>query len=139
MVMEGTLFICGPGLGPRRCKFCKRRARALCDWPVMKRVKVKAVKLRRGDVFITPQSNREVPVIDAYRNGEKWIITVELRDVVRRPPYPTFSYVRDLQEIVTTLRRRRCSAACCARHRRSVGPERDYCERHWNSWSEVAA
>jgi hypothetical protein len=127
----GTAFICGlPTHTRKKCAFCNaRNVKALCDWPVKKPTVLTAADVIVGDKLISPKSKLTVKVINVqeWRGGLLDISIAETRGTRLR----FWNYIRAPSDAVTLLRPGTCDNACCFRHRRHVGPDRDYCMDHW--------
>jgi hypothetical protein len=140
------VFFCGDR-GPeirQKCVFCDAcDAKALCDWPTIKQVHVPIIELQVGDAWITQQrgkrgrigeivdldiNSRPIGPDQPYASRQFWIVIPGSNS---RKLYPYMRYPGD-----TALSERpgTCDNAVCFRHRRHVGPNRDYCFAHWNSW-----
>ena len=123
----------------RHCRFCleeghTREARAVCDWPVEEVIETPWSDLRIGDSWVVRHAGLVGVVRDIDLDpmgGVRFRIAFpgrkELCTYSRWGPWSVF----------TTRPGGRCSTPCCFRHRRHVGPNRDYCRGHWNSWMEV--
>ncbi len=129
-----TAFICGSGINPKpkKCAFCDcRDAKSLCDWPVMKRIELPIEEARVGDVWITKQQHHRGKIVQIEAAVDPVVPTFANRYWVlvpgRKDPYP---YLRHVGQTFTTERPGTCDKPCCFKHRRHVGPNRDYCMDH---------
>ncbi len=141
----GTMFVCGvPVPVTRYCRFClaeghKRKALKLCDWPVGKAVEVSWREIQIGDTWVTSQKglHGKVVAMEADRGPNGYLYSAKFWVKLPKHSYP-YPYDRyGEMTVLTTREGMPCSAPCCFRHRRHVGPGRDYCKDHWNSWMEA--
>lgn len=127
-----TVFVCGPR--KKFCRFCGAKATALCDWPRVRIVQVAFAELKVGDEVVSgPQSrqvHRLVYLEPKPERGEVWLATEWQGRVTQRVESQPWRGM-------WAPRAGTCDAPCCFRHARHVGPDRDYCRRHWDAWKQV--
>jgi hypothetical protein len=150
------IIMCGPGMGPtprKKCAFCDHKGRAsisLCDWPVWKQIEKRAELAEVGDVWITQQAAKRGRIVEIEnlklapdKQGTLSYVVTEGEFQARRiwvliPGHPKpYPYTRNNGATFTTEGPGTCDQACCFRHRRHVGIDKDYCMDHWNAWEAV--
>lgn len=147
-VFDGaTIIACGPELR-RKCKFCDcRHANALCDWPVIKPVHFEPYDaIGEGDILAQPGGWRariqELQPRAGCLDVRAVVLDLGKRAGIPRrvkPPFRTaFPISPHNFQKFRVMRPGTCDNPCCARHRRHVGPDRDYCMDHWRAWEQVA-
>lgn len=129
--------VCGSGIGRKKhCRFCGRPSDALCDWPKMRRENVQFDTLKVGDLVLafekSEQPHRLVYLAPQPHLGEVWYATEWNGRVTERVESQPWRGIW-VPKMGT------CDAPCCARHRRHVGPDVDYCQRHWDAWQTVGS
>jgi hypothetical protein len=142
---------CGTLPKPKRCAFCGRRGVALCDWKTEKRVLLHPCQLREGDLYVTQNGrNLKILTLNRFRYEGKpllWSLRPHAEAVTgsRVTSFAVdygrnrhFIFFRVNRQCVPVLRRVLCSASCCDRCRRHVGPNKDYCRDHWSAWEMVS-
>ncbi len=128
------VIFCGSGPAKRFCRFCGARATALCDWPKVRREAVRVAEVQRGArVFLLRRSRETVQVEMVYPRPAEGEITIAFwwRNAIHEQTFPA---ARDLHQAIPGT----CDAPVCFRHLRHVGPDRDYCKRHWKAWEAIA-
>jgi hypothetical protein len=130
-----TAVVCGPAFGRKYCRTCGAPAKALCDWPRLRKVHKSFREVKVGDAVLayekSNQPHKLVYLAVKPELGQVWLATEWQGRVMERVEYQAWRGIW-VAEMGT------CDAPCCYRHRRHVGPEKDYCARHWDAWKEVA-
>jgi hypothetical protein len=132
-MQTGPVFICGDRPRKRFCRFCGARATAVCDWPKVRREEIRLDQVQLGDrVYPFREANDAYAVVYIQTRpaeGEVWL-RLECRGHVTQ-------YVLEPWKPVFRPLAGTCDAPVCRRHLRHVGPNRDYCQRHWKAWERV--
>lgn len=137
---------CGPGINPKplKCATCGAPTNNLCDWKTEKRVKIHPAQLRLGDIYET--HGKQHLCVEVVSRFQRWF---------RNDGYPgflqkvtmfgvtyksgvSFLFYRTNRERIPVLRKVLCSAPCCWRHSRHVGPNVHYCQAHWRDGERIA-
>lgn len=145
---SSPVFVCGTRPPKRYCRFCLREghraeARALCDWPMPKPIHVRTAAAEVGDVWITQQGRKRGRIVEIQNLCGDNVVTdglyfarmIWVQIPGHKTPYP---YHRVNGDTFLSERPGLCSAPVCYRHRRHVGPNRDYCMSHWRSWEAIS-
>lgn len=145
--LDGSpIFVCGPPEIRKVCRFCKnRKALSLCDWPMMKPIPFEPYyAIGEGDVLVQAGGWRarilELEKKPTWVNIRASVLTT-LGGHPRNPAKPFQSGFMVGPGNLHHFRVERpgtCDKACCFRHRRHVGPDRDYCMDHWREWERVS-
>jgi len=135
---HGTAFICGlPVRVRKKCKFCKARdVKALCDWPVMRFQLAPASSIQVGEIIRHPKlgifpRTAEIQGIDEGSSGQLWFHCIVAAREGQRRSKPAPFHWHHTGMLYVMRPGGTCDNACCFRHRRHVGPNRDYCMDHW--------
>lgn len=130
--------------GTQLCAYCARegkhrQALAQCAWPVDSKVAIPFWEAKVGDVWFTHQRGLRARIF-AIEAIDNFPLNVAARFWVEIPghkdPYP---YSRQLSDTIWTEKSaHQCSVAICYRHRRHVGPGRNYCVDHWSAWETLS-
>lgn len=127
------VIVCGSGPRKKFCRYCGARATALCDWPRVRREEVALDQLKVGDlvfVFAGAKEQQEVVYVKPRpAEGEVWLACAWHGKVIQHVFQPWRKVFRAVQGT--------CDAPCCYRCLRHVGPDVDYCRRHWTAWESA--
>ncbi|MCC6301791.1 MAG: hypothetical protein IT489_03205 [Gammaproteobacteria bacterium] len=130
-----SVIVCGSGPRKRFCRYCGARSVALCDWPKMRRQPTPIDQVKPGSMIYrftsSTQPDEVIYLKPQPAKGEVWMATRRgnqtFEHVITEPWKPVLVAVQGT-----------CDAPCCRRCLRHVGPDRDYCRRHWNAWSAIS-
>lgn len=146
-VLDGSpIFVCGPPEIRKVCQFCKcHKGLSLCDWPMMKPIPFEPYYAIGEEDILVQASGWRARILGITRMST-WVNVRAsvLTSTVGRARNPMKPYVCVFTISAATLRLFRverpgtCDKACCFRHRRHVGPDRDYCMDHWRDWERVS-
>ncbi len=118
----------------KHCRYCGRLTAARCMWPKLRTERVRVASVQLGDRIVEFRGAR-APRVVVFLQLVPAEATVYLgTEYQGRVLQAEYAANRDVLRAVEGT----CGAPCCCLHRRSVGPQRSYCERHWRAWEEVA-
>ncbi|HWE50498.1 MAG TPA: hypothetical protein VG273_11935 [Bryobacteraceae bacterium] len=126
----GPAFVCGTFPKPKPCHFCGGAAPYLCDWPVLKPVKVAArdvqlgekIRWFRGDDWTVVYRSVEADAV----YGELVYLGIEDRNGrVSKARYPAAS-------VFVVNRPATCDNPCCDSCARQPAEDVHHCQDHWH-------
>ena len=130
-----TAHVCGPAFGRKHCRSCGRPADALCDWPKVRKANLAWNEVKVGaEVFPFHRSDQVHRLIYLDAKPAFGCIYYATEFQGRTFQYEAAQPWRGLW----VPKYGTCDSPCCARCRRHVGPDRDYCKKHWDAWLGVA-
>jgi len=140
--VESTVFFCSERESEpaQPCKFCGEPADHLCDWRVLKPIRIAVTELQVGHALYPSGPGGPGPFGVTEIRMEKRSFGKQLRDILT--VHVDFKghlwrYKYWPEEDVYCMGPGTCDTPCCELHLRSVDEDRDYCMSHWKAWEEI--
>lgn len=133
----------------KKCRFCEHRALSFCDWPTVRPVRFEPYDAVGVDDVLVQATGWRAQIREVRESVGYIALRISVFDlgkdrarrsrVRRRLPWEMLFYLGpDNFRKFRVERMSTCDAPCCFRHRRHIGPDKDYCQDHWKSWEAVS-